>query len=141
MKILLAVDGSAYTAQMLAYLAAHERWLGAGHDHTVFHAVEELPGGLIAAMSDEAVQARYHAEAQSVLEPVRQALLLRGITPVIEHEVGNAGRLVARRASEGRYDLVVLGSHGHGAIAGIVMGSVVTKVLALCKVPALIVRS
>ena len=29
MKILAAVDGSPYTKRMLAYLAAHDEWLGA----------------------------------------------------------------------------------------------------------------
>ena len=32
MKILAAVDGSPYTKRMLAYLAAHDEWLGAQHE-------------------------------------------------------------------------------------------------------------
>jgi hypothetical protein len=28
MKILIAADGSPYTKRMLAYLAAHDEWLG-----------------------------------------------------------------------------------------------------------------
>ena len=35
MNILLAVDGSAYTKKMLAYLATHEDLLGASHSYTV----------------------------------------------------------------------------------------------------------
>ncbi|MGQ3050173.1 MAG: universal stress protein [Roseateles sp.] len=140
MKILLAVDGSAYTQHMLAYLALHERWFEPGHAYTVFHAVQKLPGGLIAAMSDEAVQARYDAEAEEVFAPVRDALQVRGLKPAFQHRVGDPGRLVAQHADQGGYDLVVLGSHGHGALSAIVVGSVVTKVLALCRVPALIVR-
>ena len=33
-----------------------------------------------------------------------------------------------------------VGSHGHGALATLVVGSVTTQVLAHCKVPLLIVR-
>ena len=33
-----------------------------------------------------------------------------------------------------------MGSHGHGALSSLVMGSVTTKVLAHCKVPVLLVR-
>ena len=33
MKILIAADGSAYTKHMLAYLAAHDERLGAGHQY------------------------------------------------------------------------------------------------------------
>jgi len=36
--------------------------------------------------------------------------------------------------------LVMMGSHGHGALANLVTGSVATKVLALSKVPVLLVR-
>ena len=35
MKILVAVDGSPFTKKMLAYLAAHDEWLGAHHQYTV----------------------------------------------------------------------------------------------------------
>ena len=38
------------------------------------------------------------------------------------------------------YDLIVMGSHGHGAIANLVLGSVANKVVALSKVPVLLVR-
>ena len=43
MKILVAVDGSSYTKRMLAYLAAHDEWLGDQHDYTVLHVVMAVP--------------------------------------------------------------------------------------------------
>jgi len=33
-----------------------------------------------------------------------------------------------------------MGSHGHGSVGNLVMGSVATKALAACKVPVLLVR-
>ena len=33
-----------------------------------------------------------------------------------------------------------MGSHGHGALGNLIIGSVATKVLASCKVPVLLVR-
>jgi hypothetical protein len=39
MKILVAVDGSPFTKRMLAYLAAHDEWLGDAHQYTVLHTV------------------------------------------------------------------------------------------------------
>ena len=36
--------------------------------------------------------------------------------------------------------MIVMGSHGHGALINLVVGSVATEVLAACKLPVLIVR-
>ena len=35
MKILVAVDGSVYTKRMVAYIAAHDEWLGDRHEYTL----------------------------------------------------------------------------------------------------------
>ncbi len=35
MKTLIAADGSSYTKRMLAYLSAHDEWLGPKHDDLV----------------------------------------------------------------------------------------------------------
>lgn len=140
MKILLAVDGSSFTRQMLAYLGAHEEWLGKSNEHTVLHVLTPLPHGLEAVMSDEEVRERHARDAEAVFRPVRHYLQQHGIEPRFEHRVGDPGRLIAEHAAEGRFDLVMLGSHGHGALGNVVMGSVATKVLALCQVPALIIR-
>ena len=41
---------------------------------------------------------------------------------------------------KGKFDMVVMGSHGRGAFSGLFLGSVARKVLAACKVPVLLVR-
>lgn len=43
-------------------------------------------------------------------------------------------------AESGKFDLLMMGSHGYSALGNLVMGSVATKVLAGCKVPVLLVR-
>jgi nucleotide-binding universal stress UspA family protein len=55
-------------------------------------------------------------------------------------KIGPAAPAIAAQASRGGHDIVVLGSHGHGALVNLVLGSVATQVLARCKTPALIVR-
>ena len=39
-----------------------------------------------------------------------------------------------------KFDGVMMGPRGHGDIANLVLGSVVTKVLAECSIPVLLVR-
>ncbi|MEG0946729.1 MAG: universal stress protein, partial [Comamonas sp.] len=39
-----------------------------------------------------------------------------------------------------KFDLIIMGTHGHGSLGKLVMGSVSTKVLANCSVPVMLVR-
>jgi nucleotide-binding universal stress UspA family protein len=48
--------------------------------------------------------------------------------------------VIASRAASGGFDLVVMGSRGHSALASLLLGSVTMQVLARCNVPVLIVR-
>jgi len=47
---------------------------------------------------------------------------------------------IVETADSERCDLIVMGSHGHGAIGQLLVGSVTTRVAATCSVPLLIVR-
>lgn len=140
MKILLAVDGSAYTKRMLDYLLTHKTQLGAGGDYTVFHAVLPVPHRAAAFAGPDLVRNYYDDEARIVLDPVRATLREGGIEAKFVHKVGHAADEIAAFAETGKFDLVVMGSHGHGALGNLVLGSVATKVLANCTVPVLVVR-
>ena len=140
MKILLAVDGSAYSKKMLAYLSTHESLLNAHNEYHVFTAQPALPPRARAAVGKEVVD-KYHAEeAEKVLGPVSKFLLRHGINAKGSWKVGPAGATIAKLAEGGKFDLVVMGSHGHGTLGNLVMGSGATQVLAHCKVPVLLVR-
>jgi nucleotide-binding universal stress UspA family protein len=140
MKILLAVDGSEYTARMLDYLAAHKEWSNAGHAFTVFNAVLPVPHRAAAFAGPDLVHNFYDGEARDVLDPVRAALAVHGIEAAFAHKVGHPADEIAAFATHGKFDLVIMGSRGHGALANLVLGSVAMKVLARCTVPVLLVR-
>jgi nucleotide-binding universal stress UspA family protein len=140
MKILLAVDGSEYTARMLDYLAAHKEWSQAGHAFTVLNAVLPVPHRAAAFAGPDLVHHYYDEEARAILDPVRAALAARGIEAAYAHKVGHAADEIAAYAENGKFDLVVMGSRGQGALSNLVLGSVAMKVLARCSVPVLLVR-
>ena len=140
MNILLAVDGSKFTKKMLAYLTTHPELFGTDNEYTVFTAQPVLPPRARAAVGADVVKNYYEEEAEKVLAPVCKFLLRHGIDAKSVHKVGPPGEAISKYADAGKFDLVVMGSHGHGTIVNLVMGSVATQVLAHCGVPVLLVR-
>jgi nucleotide-binding universal stress UspA family protein len=140
MKILIAVDGSAYTKRMVAYLAAHDEWFGPRHSYTVIHGVLAVPHRAAAFVGQQMVREFYESDAELVFRPIRAFFAQQGLEATFIHTVGHVAQSIAELAEEGKFDLVVMGSRGHGDIANLVLGSVVTKVLAKCSVPVLLIR-
>ena len=140
MKILLAVDGSAYTKRMLAYLAAHDEWLGSRHEYTVVHSVLAVPHRAAAFVGSDVVHKYYAEDAESVFRPIRAFFEQNGIEARFVHTVGHAAESIAKLADEGRFDLIVMGSRGAGDLVNLVLGSVATKVLARSTTPVLLIR-
>src|SRR5690606_21274068 len=104
MKILLAVDGSAYTKKMLAYLAAHDELFGTQHQYTAITVQAPLPPRARAAVGAEIANSYYEDEAAKVTAPVAKFLQRHGIEPKVLHKVGAAGELIAKAASAGKFD-------------------------------------
>jgi nucleotide-binding universal stress UspA family protein len=139
MKILIAADGSDYTRRMLDYLAAHD-WLRSGHGLSVLTVVLPLPHRAAAFAGKDLAQNYYFDDAEQVLRPLREFMKTHGVEAEFDYRIGHPAECIARAALEGGHDLVVMGSHGHGEVANLVLGSVAMKVLAACRIPVLLVR-
>ena len=140
MKILLAVDGSAYTKKMLAYLATHDALFSPANEYTLLTVQQPFPARVKSAVGAD-VTRQYHAEeGEKVLAPAFKFLVRHGLNPASSWKLGHPGDTISKVAEAGKFDLVVMGSHGHGTLGSLVMGSVATQVLAHCKVPLLLVR-
>ncbi|WP_423596856.1 universal stress protein [Roseateles sp. MS654] len=140
MKILVAVDGSPYSKRMLAYLSAHDEWLGGAHDYTVVHVVPAVPPRAAAVLDKAVLQDYYDEEAEKVLKPIRTFMEKRGIAAKYVVKTGHASDAITAVAEKGRFDLLMMGSHGHTALGKLVLGSVATKVMAHSDVPVLLIR-
>jgi len=55
-------------------------------------------------------------------------------------KIGNPVQEIIQEVNTKDYDMIVMGAHGHGAIAGAVMGSVSRRVLRRSQTPVLLVR-
>ena len=140
MKILLAVDGSTYTQKMLAYLTSHQEMLGAGQEYTVITVQPLLPARARAALGKEVVDEYYDEESTKILQPVQEFLKSRGVQAQSISKIGPIADTIIHAAQDGKFDLIVMGTHGHGALGRLVMGSVSSQVLAGCTIPVLLIR-
>jgi nucleotide-binding universal stress UspA family protein len=141
MKILIPVDGSAYTKRMLAYLVAHDEWLGGAHSFTVLHSTPPVPPRAAAVLDKSTLQDYYADEIEKVFKPIRSFFAKKtGLSVTFVSKTGAAADTIAQVAEKGKFDLIVMGSHGMSSLKNLVMGSVATKVLAHCDVPVLLIR-
>ena len=140
MKILVPVDGSPFTKRMLAYLAAHDEWLGGAHAYTLLHVAPAVPPRAASVLDKAVLAAHYSEESEKVFKPLRSFFAKQKIAAEFVAKVGPVADAIAALAGKGRFDLLMMGSHGHGALASLVMGSVTAKVMARCETPLLIVR-
>jgi nucleotide-binding universal stress UspA family protein len=148
LRIAVAVDGTKYGVAAVRYLLRHRELFGDRPDIRLLHVVEPyVPfvvgdvGGLpmpayTAADADAAGSAAFEA----AMAPVRTVLRKAGADFEEVRLAGNPGDEIARYARVQRADLLVLGSHGRGAFTAALLGSVATRVGALCNTPLLIIR-
>ncbi len=140
MKILLPVDGSAYTKHMLAWLATHEEWLAAPHHYTVLNVVPMIPPHAASMFDPEELKSYYNDTSEAVFKPIRKFLARHDLSTDYVSKAGHPPEVIAKQIKKLGCDLVIMGSHGHSNLVNLVTGSVATQVLARSKVPVLLVR-
>lgn len=140
MKILLPVDGSSYTKRMLAWLTTHEEWLQAPHEYTVLTVVPLIPPHAASMFPADQLKTYYDDSADAIFKPIRKFTAKHDLATSFISKTGHAPEVISKLADKGKFDLIIMGSHGHSNLMNLVTGSVATQVLARTKVPVLLVR-
>ncbi|MXV62624.1 universal stress protein [Natronorubrum sp. JWXQ-INN-674] len=138
-RILVPVDGSKQAEAALEY--AVETFPEASI--TVLHAMETGQGdlGTLSGMTgdipdDEPEQ----KQSKEYLEGARTLAAEHGVEIETERGRGRPDRLIVKRAEDGEYDMIVIGSHGRDGVARVLLGSVAEKVTRRSSIPVLVVR-
>jgi nucleotide-binding universal stress UspA family protein len=141
LTLLIAVDGSEYSARAVDYAlrrAANCRESVRAH---LLNVQAPLVGVNVKLLvSQESLNNYYREEGQSVLKPVRDRLTAAGLATEDHIGVGDPGRVIVEYAASKGCDEIIMGTHGRGALAGAVMGSVAQKVIHLSQVPVVLVK-
>jgi len=81
------------------------------------------------------------AAAKTVLDHARRAAQATGASRIAaEPSFGDPAHEIITAAGDRGADLIVVGSRGHGRLAGLLLGSVAHKVISLAPCPTLVVR-
>ncbi|MEO8408475.1 MAG: universal stress protein [Oxalobacteraceae bacterium] len=91
--------------------------------------------------SEEDYKASMRTAGEMHLQTIQQAAEAAGLkfTGLIEFADATA-KNIAHAAKENQCDLIFMGSHGRGGWGQLLLGSVTSKVLSLCKIPVLVYR-
>jgi nucleotide-binding universal stress UspA family protein len=143
-RIIVAVDGSAPSLKAVALAADLAGKYGA--ELMLVAVTQELSAAMTAELETYVRQERIDTElssvhTESVLAGARVEAQAKGATRIsTRSSAGEPAEEIIRLAMHWRADLIVLGSRGHGRLAGLLLGSVAQKVLAYASCPVLVVR-
>lgn len=137
-KILLAVDGSDHALHAARIAAELARTLNSTEFRIVV-AYDFIPPYLGEPNMQYAIDARME-EAKTILD---HAVKEVGKLPCDIHTElieGSEAEAIINVANTRQSDVIVMGSRGHGTLAGLLLGSTSQKVVAHAPCPVLIVR-
>ena len=141
MDILLAVDGSEYSARVVDQLVTH---ICDFREKPVIHVLYvHLPipiGFALKHVAREVVDSYYHEEGQAVTKPVVDRFAKISVEAKPHIRVGSPGETIARTAQELHCDVIWMGTHGRGAVTQALLGSVAARVVSLSHIPVTLVR-
>ena len=140
MRILLAVDGSAVGAAVVRRVAKLAKELKATPELHVLHVVPRLSKAAEKEFGKAGPGRYYDAQSEAALAPLRAPLAGTRLPLVERKAIGEVVPTLLAEAKAAKADLVVIGSHGKGALKSLLLGSVTQKVVALSPVPVLVVH-
>ena len=146
LRVGIAIDGSVDSLRAARWVAEHLGFFGRRARLTLLHVVEPSEEGATPEVAETPGAGASPADAaaaicERVLAPVRERFAVAGRDVACECLSGRPGVEIARFASRAGLDLLVLGSHGHGALTSALVGSVAWRVAAGCDTPLLLLRS
>ncbi len=141
MNILLPVDGSTCSDRAVDHAITFAGKLAGGVHLHLIYVHPPIPIGRVQAhIGHDTLQNYYREESETHLASARQRLNTARLAYIDHIHVGQPAEVIARQAVELGCELILMGTHGRSAVAGLVMGSVATRVLHLAPCPVLLVK-
>lgn len=142
MNILLPVDGSECSSKAVQFVANFVHRYKAVPQIFIIH-VDEIGVAVEGArrrVGNDAVENYFNERTKIAIQPAERFFQNTNIPYKTIHAGGDVAAQIGAHANACKADMIVMGSRGQGAIAGLLLGSVANKVLATTTIPVMIVR-
>ena len=143
--LLAATDGSELSNLAVTHASGLAQSLGARL--TLLHVAGQYPppmlvdGTVFPSLPEEEHELAAAQQSEEILKPCRTRAEAAGINCAAVHETDNAAwHAIIETAARNGCDVIVMGSHGRGGLASLIMGSQTQKVLHHTNLPVLVVR-
>ena len=161
-KILYATDLSETAVHAFSYAVSLANMYGAGI--TILHVFAEFPGeqfilNMINTDTWEEIKMRHYSEARDkLIGEKRDHIAIKEVLQAFSEEVnadaedqtfvtdeiliknGAPAEIIVQTAKKQNCDLIVMGTHGHGVIADVLIGSTAKWVVRQSPIPVLVIR-
>lgn len=141
-RILIAVDGSSHSTKVARAVIAHATSYKLPPELHLAYVHLPVPtlGGLIKPIGHEALQRYYREEGEDALRGAKKLFDRAKLACDLHVMVGPIAETLALEAKKLKCDMMVMGTHGMGAVSGMLLGSVATKTVHLARCPVMLVR-
>jgi nucleotide-binding universal stress UspA family protein len=137
--ILVPVDGSEHALRAIDELVGSV----SGAEAPVLHLLNvqhPLTGNVSQFLDSEQIRSFHREEGLKALAAARRKLDGVGIVYAFHIGVGDPAEIILQYAQEKGCDEIVMGSHGHGSIAKLLLGSVAAAVSGRAGIPVRLVE-
>ncbi len=142
-NILVPVDGSEYSnnAVKKAVAIAEKH----GSNITLLHVISysqitNVAEGQALQVVTEAMVEGIKKVGEKILQEAREIADSKDVEVNMELTWGSPAQVILEKANSKPYDLIIMGSKGHGAISGLLLGSVSNRVTHLASCPVMVVK-
>ena len=140
MKILFAADGSSFTQKALKFLVGNKTLLDSNDELLVLHVQDAISAQIERKLGSAEVTAYQEKQADAVLKPIKKFLDKHAVNYRCIWVAGAAATQIVEISKRERAKMIVMGTHGHGLLSRMFMGSVAQRVLADSDIPTLLVK-
>ena len=141
LKLLVATDGSDNANRVIDHVI---KQAGRYREPVEVHLLNVQPAlagvNIKLFISREDLNAYSRDEGMAALKSTREKLDAAGIKYAFHIGVGHPAEVIAQYTEDKGCEQIVMGTRGLGTVSNMVLGSVVTKVIHLAKVPVLLVK-